>query len=466
MGLSHDGFKFLEGKFEGLKGYAVGRMTKSRCGQLYIDDAGLGPDAGSIEYGYRVPFGGIHVFIGKISEPGTEPDICTDLVETAQRASPARIQPAMKRAFIGCIHGIESEPVSEDETVIYSNGESSTGETESLYQVQDGLFGGFSDGSSILDSFEPPNRVTIFMAGTQPVLQNSTAAAMNSGSVAGAGGPRRPAQVLSGLLDAWTMLLTMTVTPETQDRHNAEVTKLRDQITQAKEDLAAEETGMAEERAALDAQSQRIHAKNYRLLLDQNASNDVLRRRHQSRLPTDYNAMNLFSTPGAGTSNLAAVNRTAAPRTGTPDQPQVMVPPRRTDNSPQYTTPPLGHFSTPLDNMITSASRLAAITMEGESPAAVETRRARDLLQTAMVQQHAYSYSRDKIHSTPHPSKSYSRHMDEPVVSSSARNRDAPRGPNPVRGGANAQDLVDNGRARREAALAAQYAGHHQPAPV
>ncbi len=69
----------MKGSFEGLKGYAVGRMTKSRCGKIYIDDAGWGPEDGSIEYGYRVPFGGIHVFIG---EPGPEPDIRTDLVET------------------------------------------------------------------------------------------------------------------------------------------------------------------------------------------------------------------------------------------------------------------------------------------------------------------------------------------------------------------------------------------------
>ena len=62
----------MKGSFEGLKGYAVGRMTKSRRGKLYIDDANWGPDAGSIEYGYRVPFGGIHVFIGKIGEPGPE----------------------------------------------------------------------------------------------------------------------------------------------------------------------------------------------------------------------------------------------------------------------------------------------------------------------------------------------------------------------------------------------------------
>ena len=86
MGLSRDGFKFLKGNFEGLKGYAVGRMTKSRCGKLYINDAGWGPEAGSIEYGYRVSFDRIHVFIGKIGELGPEPDICTDIIETAQRA--------------------------------------------------------------------------------------------------------------------------------------------------------------------------------------------------------------------------------------------------------------------------------------------------------------------------------------------------------------------------------------------
>ena len=69
MGLSHDGFDFLKGNFEGIKGYAVGRMTKSHRGKLYIDDTGWGPEAGSIEYGYRVPFGGIHVFIGRQTGP-------------------------------------------------------------------------------------------------------------------------------------------------------------------------------------------------------------------------------------------------------------------------------------------------------------------------------------------------------------------------------------------------------------
>ena len=151
VGLSHDGFKFLERNFEGIKGYAVGRMTKSHRGKLYINDAGWGPEAGSIEYGYRVHFGGIHVFISKIGEPGPEPDICTDIIETAQRARPARVQPAMNRAFVGFIHGAEPEDrsVSGSETVVYSDGESSTGETESLYQLQDGRLGGCSDGDSI-----------------------------------------------------------------------------------------------------------------------------------------------------------------------------------------------------------------------------------------------------------------------------------------------------------------------------
>ena len=122
VGLSDDGFEFLEGSFEGLKGYAVRRMTKSRRSKLCIDEAGWGTEAGSIEYGYRVPFGGIHVFIGKIGEPGPEPDICTDLVETAQRARSARVKPVMKRAFVGVIHGVESEGRSESggETVVCS----------------------------------------------------------------------------------------------------------------------------------------------------------------------------------------------------------------------------------------------------------------------------------------------------------------------------------------------------------
>src|SRR3954468_5751455 len=215
VGLSHDGFEFSEGCFERLKGYAVGRMTKSHRGKIYIDYAGWGPEAGSIEYGYRVPFGGIHVFIDKIGEPGPELDTCTDLVKTAQRAQPAWVKPAVKRAFVGVIHGgsYEDGSGSGGETVVYSGDESSTGETESLYQLQDGRIGGCSDGDTIPDPADLPNRVGIFMAGTQAALHSSIAAAMVSGSgtatAAGGGGPvHPPAQVLSDLFDALAALMT------------------------------------------------------------------------------------------------------------------------------------------------------------------------------------------------------------------------------------------------------------------
>ncbi|XP_037424267.1 RING-H2 finger protein ATL80-like [Triticum dicoccoides] len=66
-------------------------MTKSRRGKLYIDDAGWGPEADSIEYGYRVAYDGIHVFIGNIDVSKPELDICTDLVEPARRTQPARV---------------------------------------------------------------------------------------------------------------------------------------------------------------------------------------------------------------------------------------------------------------------------------------------------------------------------------------------------------------------------------------
>ena len=93
VGPAHGGFEFLKGNFEGLKGYAVGRMTKSRRGRLYIDDAGWGPDAGSIEYGYRAPFGGIHVFIGKIGEPA----LSRTSAPTSSRRLSVRNPPGLRR---------------------------------------------------------------------------------------------------------------------------------------------------------------------------------------------------------------------------------------------------------------------------------------------------------------------------------------------------------------------------------
>ena len=65
---------------------------------------------------------------------------------------------------------------------------------------------------------------------------------------------RPPAQVLSGLLDTLGMVMTTEVNAANWDEHNAEVAKVRDQITQAKEDLTAEDVRMATMCAELEAQ--------------------------------------------------------------------------------------------------------------------------------------------------------------------------------------------------------------------
>src|SRR3954462_6850939 len=205
---------------------------------------------------------------------------------------------------------------------------------------------------------------------------------------------------------------------------------------------------MTAERATLDAQA-------YRLMMDQNASQEVLKRKSRSRLPAALDARNLFNTPG--------VNRAEA-TVGAPVQHRIINLPRHNTGTPQAVPTPSGHYSNPMDNLVAATARLEAIPIEGDSPQAVETRRVKELLRTALVQQEAYSYSRDRIHSNPRPSRSYNRHMDEPAVSSNAR-RGAPRGSNPAGGVDNAQEVVDRARARREAELAAQHQAH-QLTPV
>ena len=136
----------------------------------------------------------------------------------------------MKRAFVGCIHGEELYEGSEDggETTVRPGDDSSASSTDSLYQVQDGVLGGCSDGTSIPDLYEPPRWAGVFMAGTQPGQDSTTAAAITSGSgAAGSGGLVRPlAQVLIDLTDRLTTLLTAMVNPADQAEHDAEVAPL------------------------------------------------------------------------------------------------------------------------------------------------------------------------------------------------------------------------------------------------
>ena len=143
-----------------------------------------------------------------------------------------------------------------------------------------------------------------------------------------------------------------------------------------------------------------------------------MKRKYRSRLPSVFEARDLFNTPGAGTSNPLGENQPEAPGTGAPVQPRPMNPLRQNTVIPQAVSTPPGHYSNPMENLIAAAARLEAIPIEGDSPQAVETRRVKELLRTTLAQQEAYSYSRDRIHSTPRPSRSYSRHMDEPAVSS------------------------------------------------
>ena len=124
---------------------------------------------------------------------------------------------------------------------------------------------------------------------------------------------RPPAQVLSELFDALDVLMAEVNLPD-QDVHNTEIARVKEQITQAKADLVAEDTRMAAERAALDAQA-------YRLMLDQSASHEVMRRKHRSGLPPVFEARDLFNTPGPRASNPPEGNRAEAPGTGAPVQP-------------------------------------------------------------------------------------------------------------------------------------------------
>ena len=206
---------------------------------------------------------------------------------------------------------------------------------------------------------------------------------------------------------------------------------------------------MAAERATLDVRAQQLQAETFRLSVDLNVSNKVMRRRHQktqSRLPLTHYPRNLFHTPGAGGSNPPEANRITT--ADAPVQPRAMEPPRIITAPPHYAPTPPGHFSSPLENLIAASARLAVLSMEGDSPAAVETRRVRELLQTALAQQDAYSYSRDRIHSTPRPSRSpsYSRHMESADMSSNAQRHNRPHRHEPVRAGA--LNLADQERIR------------------
>lgn len=74
MGPPLIGVQILEGDLQGMEGFVARRITRSRRGNICIDDSTWGPEADSIESGYRVQIGSIHIFIGLTDRAEPEPD--------------------------------------------------------------------------------------------------------------------------------------------------------------------------------------------------------------------------------------------------------------------------------------------------------------------------------------------------------------------------------------------------------
>lgn len=113
---------------------------------------------------------------------------------------------------------------------------------------------------------------------------------------------------------------------------------------------------------------------------------------------------------------------------------------------------PAGHYSNPVDNVLAATQNLAAIPITGNSPVEIEARNAIEMLKTAVTQQANYSYSQQRLHSTPRPSHNRSRHAESPAVSSSARWQRGQQQHDPPRPAiSDAQAIINAARAMREA---------------
>ena len=107
VGPTHGGVEFSKGALPGFGSYATALMTWSRRGIAYIDNQRWGPEANSLESGYRVPFGKINVFIGMIGSSVPEPDISTDIVEPARYVRPVVTPNLTRPVFVGFTQGLE-----------------------------------------------------------------------------------------------------------------------------------------------------------------------------------------------------------------------------------------------------------------------------------------------------------------------------------------------------------------------
>jgi hypothetical protein len=168
-------------------------MTKSRRGKFYIDDSYWGPNAGSVEYGYRVPFSKIQTFIGVVGESAAGLEDIPG-VETTRHAKPSQARPGppqagRKHVFVGFTQGValSENSLSGDDTLIQSDGESSTGETESIHPLYDGRLG-YTD-EVLPEVLEPPHFAAVYMAGRKdPVRDPANPMAGQNNVLDGSGG--------------------------------------------------------------------------------------------------------------------------------------------------------------------------------------------------------------------------------------------------------------------------------------
>ena len=186
-----------------------------------------------------------------------------------------------------------------------------------------------------------------------------------------------------------------------------ELTKLRSRIVEVQKEIDAENARMVELHARIHQEMERLKAEAWRLGVQREASEAVYERRCHSGLPPNLEPQQLFNTPQLTPGTVQQPGN----RQEEPAQPPL------THSPPRRFQTPRGHFSNPVDNMLAATQNMEALPMNGNSPIVVEARNAIEMLKTAVVQQAQYSYSRDRMHSTPYTSKGHN--VESPAVSSS-----------------------------------------------
>src|SRR3954471_13812296 len=99
VGPAHAGVEILGGARQGMEGFFSGRITRSRCRKLYIDDSHWGPEADSLKSGYRVPIGSIQIFIAKTNRSEPKSDLEFHVGASSQQ------QDGFRHTFFGFVIG-------------------------------------------------------------------------------------------------------------------------------------------------------------------------------------------------------------------------------------------------------------------------------------------------------------------------------------------------------------------------